>query len=87
MIRNLIIGGVAFGAAVLAAQQLDGVRRDVDRYNDLARMSGSPTLMEKLVRALLNTLGQFGSDREKQARDFVENIVGDVIRYARIKGM
>ena len=49
MIRNLIIGGVAFGAAVLAAQQLDGVRRDVDRYNDLARMSGSPTLMEKLV--------------------------------------
>jgi hypothetical protein len=87
MIRNLIIGGVAFGAAVLAAQQLDGVRRDVDRYNDLARMSGSPTLMQKLVRTLLNTLGQFGSDREKQARDFVENIVGDVIRYARIKGM
>jgi hypothetical protein len=87
MIRNLIIGGVAFGAAVLAAQQLDGVRRDVDRYNDLGRISGSPTLMEKLVRALLNTLGQFGSDREKQARDFVENIVGDVIRYARIKGM
>jgi hypothetical protein len=87
MIRNLIIGGVAFGAAILAAQQVDGVRRDVDRYNDLARMSGSPTLMQKLVRVLLNTLGQFGSDREKQARDFVENIVGDVIRYARIKGM
>jgi hypothetical protein len=81
------MGGIAFAAVFAAAQQLDVVRKDIDRYNQLATMSGSPTLMQKLVTTLLNTLGHFGSDREKQAKDFIENMIGDVIRYARIKGM
>jgi hypothetical protein len=50
-------------------------------------MSGSPTLAQKLATTVLNMFGQFGSDREKQAKDFIESMVGDVIRYARIKGM
>jgi len=32
-------------------------------------------------------MGQFSSDREREAKDFIETTVGDVIRYARIKGM
>jgi hypothetical protein len=87
MVRSLIMGGLAFGAAFVAAQQFDIVRSDMDRYNEMATMSGSPTLGRKLVTTVLNMLGQFGSEREKQAKDFIENMVGDVIRYARIKGM
>jgi hypothetical protein len=87
MVRSLIMGGVAFAAAFVAAQQFDIVRKDIDRYNELATMSGSPTLARKAITTVLNMLGQFGSEREKQAKDFVENMIGDVIRYARIKGM
>jgi hypothetical protein len=87
MVRGLILGGIAFAAVFAGAQQLDIVRKDMDRYNQLALMSGSPTLAQKLFTTVLNMLGQFGSDREKQAKDFVENMIGDVIRYARIKGM
>ena len=51
-------------------------------------MSGdTPLFGRKLVTtSVLNMLGQFGSEREKQAKDFIENMVGDVIRYARISG-
>jgi hypothetical protein len=87
MLRNLILGGLAFAAVYGAATQLDTVRKDVARYDKLSTMSGGSTLLQKLITALLNGMGQFSNDRERQARDFIETTVGDVIRYARIKGM
>ena len=87
MVRNLILGGLAFAAVYGAASQMDVIRKDVERYDKLSVMSGGPTLLQRLITTVLNAMGQFGSEREKQARDFMETAVGDVIRYARIKGM
>jgi hypothetical protein len=87
MTRNLILGALAFAAVFAGAQQLEMVRRDVERYDKLSTMSGGPTLAQRLITTLLNAMGQFGSEREKQAKDFIETALGDVIRYARIKGM
>ena len=88
MYRSLILGGLAFAGVFAASQQFHVIKADMDRYNELAKMSGSPTLTQKVGKILLETFGSLGgADRAAQTRDFVESMLGDVIRYARIKGM
>jgi hypothetical protein len=87
MVRNMILGAVGFFAVYGAAQQFEMIRNDISRYDKLSTMSGGPTLLQRLVTTLLNAMGQFSSEREKEAKDFIETAIGDVIRYARIKGM
>lgn len=87
MVRGLIFGGIAFAAAYAAATQLDMIRKDIKKYDSMSTMSGSPTLAQRVFTTVLNALGQSAAARERQTRDFIESLVGDVIRYARIKGM
>jgi hypothetical protein len=87
MIRSLILGSVAFAGVFVASQQFHIIKSDMDRYNAMAEMSGSPTLARKFGKILLESFGQLGGDRAEQTKSFLEGMVGDVIRYARIKGM
>jgi hypothetical protein len=80
MIRSLILGSVAFAGVFVASQQFHII-------NAMAEMSGSPTLARKFGKILLESFGQLGGDRAEQTKSFLEGMVGDVIRYARIKGM
>ncbi len=87
MVRGLILGSLAFAGVYLASKQLHILQKDIAKYDQMSTMSGSPTLAQKAITSLLNVFGQPLVSRERQTRDFIENVVGDVIRYARIKGM
>ncbi len=62
MVRGLVLGAVAFGAAFMAERQLGTVLKDMKRYDKLRAMSGD----EPLYRQGLRQLSSFVVQRAKQ---------------------
>jgi len=87
MNRGLIWGGVAFAAAYLAEQQFEHLRKDLARYDRLRAMSDKPPLLRELANMVTGFVGSFGAQASDAAGGFVQGVIGDLVRYARIRGM
>ena len=87
MNRGLIWGGVAFAAAYFAEQQFEHMRKDLARYDKLRAMSDKPPFLRELAGMVTGFVGAFGSQAGDAAGGFMQGIIGDLVRYARIRGM
>jgi len=85
MIRGVVIGALAFGAAFALERVLSGMKSDLARYDEMRKMSGD----EPLAKEVLSTLGSLitGSVQKNGLTTFVTSITNDVVRYAKIRGM
>ncbi|MGH7706425.1 MAG: hypothetical protein ACREM8_11680 [Vulcanimicrobiaceae bacterium] len=87
MVRGLILGAVAFGAIFFAERQFEHVKKDLDRYDSLRAMSGDEPFLKEQLNNLLGMFGSFGSARQSQAMGLFDSLQGDLMRYARLRGM
>ncbi|HKU82216.1 MAG TPA: hypothetical protein VJP76_08610 [Candidatus Tumulicola sp.] len=85
MVRGLIVGALAFGAAFAVERLLTGMKHDLARYDAMRRMSDE----EPLAKELLATLGSVvtGSVQKSGVTAFVTALTNDAVRYARMRGM
>ncbi len=49
MVRGLVLGTLAFGAAFAAERRFGAIGKDVARYNTIREMSGDPPLFRQLL--------------------------------------
>jgi hypothetical protein len=87
MVRDLVLGGVAFAVVFFGARQFDSMKKDIARYDAMSEMSGGKPLFRKLLSTAFDTLSDFGSQREGQAKDFIDSLQGDLLRYATLRSM
>jgi hypothetical protein len=87
MVRDLVLGGVAFAVVFFAARQFDSMKRDIARYDAMSEMSGDKPLFRKLLASAMDTIGDFGSQRGGHAKDFIDSLQGDLLRYATLRSM
>lgn len=87
MFRDLALGGVAFAVVFFAARQFESMQRDIARYDAMSEMSGGKPLFRKLLAMGMQTLSDFGSSRESEAKDFVDSLQSDLLRYASLRSM
>jgi hypothetical protein len=85
MIRGVIFGALAFGAAFAAERVFAGMKDDLARYDAMRKMSGE----EPLAKEVLSTIASLitGSVQKNGVAAFVTSLTNDVVRYARIRGM
>ena len=85
--RGLLIGALAFAAAMAAERLFSSMAGDLARYDRMRKMSGEGSL----VKELLGTIGGFVGERTREQKDAAAGIVGmltnDVVRYAKLRGM
>lgn len=87
MVRDLLLGGIAFAVVYFGARQFDSMKNDIARYDALSEMSGGKPLFRKLAGAAIDALSDFGSQREGQAKDFIDSLQSDLLRYAALRAM
>jgi hypothetical protein len=87
MYRGLILGGLAFAAAVLAERQFAAVSKDIERYDRIRAMSGDLPLLRQGLEMLRGAITSFGSAQRGEAIGLLQSLQQDVIRYARISTM
>jgi len=87
MNRGVMWGAVAFAAAYLAEQQFEHVRRDLERYDSLRAMSGKPPFLRELGGMAAGLLASLTGSNGTAPGGFVQSLVSDLVRYARIRGM
>lgn len=87
MYRGLMFGGIAFVVVFAAERQFQLVSKDIERYNRIRAMSGDPSLAMQGVGLLWDAMKKYVDSRRGQARDIVEALQSDVVRYARISTM
>ena len=87
MYRSLILGALAFAAAVLAERQFVAVAKDIERYDRMRTMSGDPPLLKQCFAMLRDSIGSIGSSQRGEAIGLLEALQHDVVRYARISTM
>jgi hypothetical protein len=88
MLRGLIFGGLAFGAAFAGERQFRSVFKDMQRYDRLRRMSGDSSLVHELLDKLFALLRERLSRRRGGAGlDTLGSLQNDVRRYLRIRSM
>jgi hypothetical protein len=80
MIRGLILGSIAFGAAFAFERQFVHVGRDLARYNKLSEMSGDPPFMQKQLKEIVAWITRPGAG-------MLQTLQHDALRYARMKSM
>ena len=80
MTRGLIFGGIAFAAAFAFERQFVHLGRDLTRYNTLSGMSGERPFLQKQLQQLIARISHPGAG-------FLQSLMHDALRYARIKSM
>jgi hypothetical protein len=84
MVRGLVVGAIAFGGAFAAERLFTSLAKDIERYENMRKMSGQ----ESLSKQLLSTVGSLlGSSLEGGQNGFIASLTNDVVRYAKMKGM
>lgn len=85
--RGLLIGALAFVAAVVGERLIASAASDLARYEKMRRMSDQPSLGKEL----LSTIGSFVGNSSREPKDAATGIIGsltsDIVRYATIRGM
>ena len=87
MLRGLIFGTIAFGAAVVAERQLNAIEKDVARYNAIRAMSGDPPLARQLASMARTFIIDYGAARGVTAGNLFTDFGKDVVRYALMRTM
>jgi hypothetical protein len=87
MYRGLILGALAFAAAILAERQFVAVAKDIERYDRIRAMSDDPPLLKQGFGMLRDMIGSFGDSRRGEATGMINALQNDVVRYARISTM
>ncbi|HEX4012493.1 MAG TPA: hypothetical protein VHX17_01245 [Candidatus Cybelea sp.] len=85
MLRGVILGALAFGAAFAAERLFAGMKRDLDRYNKMREMSNEEPLFKELLSTAASLLS--GSVRKSGVNSFVDSLSEDAVRYAKMRGM
>lgn len=85
MYRGLILGGLAFGAALGLERLFSGLSKDMERYDKLRAMSGQGPFLKELLSMAGGAIGE-GSGANS-ANGILAGLTNDVVRYAKMKGM
>jgi hypothetical protein len=81
MSRGLIVGAIAFVAAFAAERLYASMAPDIERYNNMRKMSGQPPIAKELFSIVSGAFGGSGTS------GMIADLTNDVVRYARMKGM
>jgi hypothetical protein len=85
MVRGIVVGAAAFAVAFAIERVVAGMKDDLERYDEIRKMSGQ----EPLAKEMLSTLGSLvtGSVQKNALGAFVSSLTNDVVRYAKMRGM
>ncbi len=85
MYRGLILGSLAFVAALGVERLFASLAKDIARYDKMRKMSGQPPMIKELLSAIGGAVG--GAAQKNGATGFITDVTSDVVRYAKMKGM
>jgi hypothetical protein len=85
MNRSLIAGALGFVAAFGAERLIEGLARDIARYDRMRAMSDQPPMFKEVLSTVGGLFG--GAIRNNGASGLIADLTNDVVRYAKMKGM
>ena len=86
MYRGLILGGLAFGAALGLERVISSLGADMARYDKLRAMSGQGPFLKELLSKAGSAIGE-GVGSNGTGGGLLAGLTDDVVRYAKMKGM
>ena len=87
MVKSLIVGGIAFGAAFFIERQSRVVGKDIARYDRIRAMSGDPPLVRQGFAMLERWCASMRESRRAETASFLTSLQSDLVRYVRIASM
>jgi hypothetical protein len=87
MLRSLVMGALAFGAAFAAERQFTAIGKDLKRYDAMRAMSGDPPFLREVLKSAIAMIKEYGATRQDQGRDLLSTFTNDLVRYAKMRSM